>query len=212
MSGTPMFPLGTVLFPSVVLPLHVFEPRYRALTAECIEREIPFGVVLIERGSEVGGGDLRTDVGTLARIVQAQPFPDGRWAIATVGTTRIVVRSWRDDAPYPLADVEELPDDEPTAATRDALDTTVALLRTVLATKAELGEPAAPATIELADDVTLASYQAAALSPFGPMDHQRLLAAPGADARLALLHDLLEEERSFLEVRLSMETPDESPD
>src|SRR5436190_20607654 len=203
-TGTPMFPLGTVLFPSVVLPLHVFEPRYRELTSTCIEREIPFGVVLIERGSEVGGGDLRTDVGTLARIMQAQAFPDGRWALATVGTTRIVVRRWRDDAPYPLADVEPFPDEATTATTADALEATVALLRTVLGKKAELGEPAAPATIELADDPLLASYQAAALSPFGPMDHQRLLAAPGPDTRLRLLHALLVEERSFLDVRLTM--------
>ncbi len=66
-----MFPLGTVLFPSMVLPLHVFEPRYRQLTLECIEAEREFGVVLIARGSEVGGGDQRRSVGTLARIVQA---------------------------------------------------------------------------------------------------------------------------------------------
>jgi uncharacterized protein len=212
MVATPMFPLGTVLFPSVVLPLHVFEPRYRTLTAECIEREIEFGVVLIERGSEVGGGDVRTDVGTLARIVQAQTFPDGRWALATVGTRRIVVTEWLDDAPYPQADVEPFPDVAPGATAAEALEATVALLRTVLAGKAALGEPAAPATVDLADDVTLASYQAAALAPFGPIDQQRLLAADGPDARLALLRTLLDDERGFLELRLAMETPDESPD
>jgi Lon protease-like protein len=199
---TPMFPLGTVLFPSVVLPLHVFEPRYRQLTAECIERELEFGVVLIERGSEVGGGDLRTDVGTLARIVQAQPFPDGRWALATVGTRRVRVHEWQDDDPYPRAIVEHLPDDPPSSGAAAALEAAVAELRLVLARKAELGEPAAPATTELSDDVELASYQAAALSPFGPVDHQRLLAAPGPDARLALLRELLVEEREFLDQRL----------
>ena len=55
----PMFPLGTVLFPYAVLPLHVFEPRYRALTEHCLAGDGCFGVVLIERGSEVGGGDTR---------------------------------------------------------------------------------------------------------------------------------------------------------
>ena len=60
----PMFPLGSVLLPGVVLPLHVFEPRYQQLVRDCLETdEHEFGVVLIDRGSEVGGGDSRTDVG-----------------------------------------------------------------------------------------------------------------------------------------------------
>jgi uncharacterized protein len=208
--ATPMFPLGTVLFPSVVLPLHVFEPRYRQMTAECIEREIEFGVVLIERGSEVGGGDLRTDVGTLARILQAQPFPDGRWALATVGTSRIVIREWLADDPYPRAVVEPFEDVPPSDAAPSLLAEATALLRTVLARKAELGEPAAPATTELAADLTLASFQACALAPFGPVDQQRLLCAAGADDRLAMLRVLLDEELGFLDVRLSMERPDDA--
>jgi Lon protease-like protein len=208
---TPMFPLGAVLFPSAVLPLHVFELRYRQLTAECLEHDRPFGVVLIERGSEVGGGDVRTNVGTLARIVQAQPFPDGRWALATVGTSRIRVVEWLDDEPYPRAMVEPFPDGEPGPGAAQALEDAVLLLRGVLARKAELGEPAAPATSELATDITLASYQAAALSPLGPADRQRLLSAPGPDARLALLRRLLEEEREYLAARLAMETGDDSP-
>ena len=73
-----MFPLGTVLFPGAVLPLHVFEPRYRALVRDCLAGDREFGVVLIERGSEVGGGDVRVEVGTVARIVQVAEPPDGR--------------------------------------------------------------------------------------------------------------------------------------
>ena len=72
----PMFPLGTVLFPHGVLPLRVFEPRYRAMVTHCLERDARFGVVLIERGSEVGGGDTRFHVGTVAQIVQAAFTPD----------------------------------------------------------------------------------------------------------------------------------------
>ena len=86
-----MFPLGTVLVPGAMLPLHVFEPRYRALVADCIAGEPEFGVVLIERGSEVGGGDARFDVGTRARIVQIAELPDGRYALSTVGLRRIRV-------------------------------------------------------------------------------------------------------------------------
>ena len=59
----PMFPLGTVLLPGGILPLHVFEDRYRELTEYCLGNQTSFGVVLIERGHEVGGGDVRASVG-----------------------------------------------------------------------------------------------------------------------------------------------------
>jgi hypothetical protein len=61
-----MFPLSTVLFPHAQIPLHVFEPRYRALTKDALAGDSRFGIVLIERGSEVGGGDQRMAVGTSA--------------------------------------------------------------------------------------------------------------------------------------------------
>ena len=79
----PMFPLGTVLFPHGVLPIHVFEPRYRAMVDDCLAGDARFGVVLIERGSEVGGGDTRFHVGTVAQIVQAGKMPDGLLELPT---------------------------------------------------------------------------------------------------------------------------------
>ena len=89
MPSLPMFPLGTVLFPYATLPLHVFEPRYRLMTRHVLDGDHEFGVVLIERGSEVGGGDVRFDVGTVARVVQIAEVPDGRYALVTVGVRRI---------------------------------------------------------------------------------------------------------------------------
>src|SRR5262249_59581225 len=106
----PMFPLGTVLLPGAVLPLHVFEPRYRTLLADCLAGEPEFGVVLIERGHEVGGGDVRRSVGTVARILEVATMPDGRAAVVTVGTRRITVNEWLPEEPYPLADVDDWPD------------------------------------------------------------------------------------------------------
>src|SRR3954470_22385328 len=97
----PMFPLGTVLFPHALLPLRVFEPRYRLMTERVLRGDREFGVVLIERGSEVGGGDVRFGVGTVARIVRSQPLPDGGYALATVGIRRLRVVSWLADDPYP---------------------------------------------------------------------------------------------------------------
>ncbi|HEV7759443.1 MAG TPA: LON peptidase substrate-binding domain-containing protein, partial [Acidimicrobiales bacterium] len=104
MPVTPMFPLGTVLVPGMLLPLHVFEPRYRQMLDDCLAGDRTFGVVLIERGSEVGGGDVRTGVGTLARILQAEQAADGRWALMAVGARRIRIDRWLPDDPYPRAE------------------------------------------------------------------------------------------------------------
>ena len=107
-----MFPLGTVLLPFAHLPLHIFEPRYRALVKDVLAGEGEFGVVLIERGHEVGGGDVRFRVGTVARIVQSAELPDGRWLVDAVGTERFRIAEWLPEDPYPQALVEAL-DDEP---------------------------------------------------------------------------------------------------
>src|SRR5438128_11540018 len=104
----PMFPLGTVLFPHALLPLHVFEPRYRLMTERVLRGDREFGVVLIERGSEVGGGDVRFGTGTVARIVEAAELPDGRWVLVTIGTRRIRVLDWLAEEPYPRAEVSEI--------------------------------------------------------------------------------------------------------
>jgi Lon protease-like protein len=120
---SPMFPLGTVLVPGMALPLHVFEPRYSRMVDDCRAGDGTFGVVLIERGSEVGGGDVRTDVGTLARIAQAEALPDGRWMLVAQGVQRIRVERWLPDDPYPRAEIVDWPEEpgaEPSATRPDA--------------------------------------------------------------------------------------------
>jgi len=102
----PMFPLGSVLFPGAVLPLQVFEPRYRSLVVDVSDSDGRFGVVLIDRGHAVGGGDTRCDIGTVAEIVRIGEAEDERILIVTVGRERIRVSKWLDDDPYPQADVE----------------------------------------------------------------------------------------------------------
>ena len=111
----PMFPLGSVLLPSMILPLHVFEDRYRQMVDDVLAAEEPeFGVALIERGSEVGGGDIRAMTACVARILEAGRTEDGRWALVTTGMRRIRIRYWLDDEPYPRAVVEDWPDDDTT--------------------------------------------------------------------------------------------------
>lgn len=197
-----MFPLGAVLFPGVYLPLHVFEPRYQDLVRVCLEGTPEFGVALIERGSEVGGGDARFDAGCVARIIAATELDDGRWAIGTVGSRRIRVARWLPDAPYPRAEVDDWEDPPagPQAARRRSA---VALtLRRVLAMSAEAGEVAPDATTPIDDEPVLASYQMAALAPVGPLDKLALLCAPTPDERLELLARLLDEEEVLLARRL----------
>jgi Lon protease-like protein len=222
-----MFPLGSVLVPGMILPLHVFEPRYRRLVHDCLAGDGQFGVVLIERGSEVGGGDVRTDVGTVARIVQADELPDGRFVVGAVGLRRIRVTRWLPDDPYPRAEVADWPD-VPVAAdgTDDAGDAdarvdrggagettseaaapgteeVAALLRRAAALSSELGEPAPPLDLELSDDRVVAGYQATALAPLGPADRQALLCTPTLGGRFELLRELLADHVELLQARLS---------
>jgi Lon protease-like protein len=198
----PMFPLGTVLFPHALLPLHVFEPRYRALVDRCLASDREFGVVLIERGHEVGGGDQRFDVGTVARIVQAGRTDDGRWMLVNVGLQRLRVVEWLPDDPHPIARVERV-DEVPVDHSAVDVESVASLLRRVLAMHVELGDLAAPIDVELADDTAVASFQAAALAPVGPLDAQRLLEIDDPTERLAQLAALLTEECTVLELRLS---------
>jgi Lon protease-like protein len=201
-----MFPLGMVLVPGAVLPLHVFEPRYRTLVQDCLAGTPEFGVTLIERGSEVGGGDTRFDVGCVARILQAEELPDGRWALLTVGGRRVRVGRWLPDDPYPVAEVEEWPDETPPAGAVERCHDLAAELRRILALASELGEPVTPmAAMTLADDPVPASYQLAALAPVGPLDRLALLASPTVAARLDLLASLLVDVEVVLVARLDRE-------
>lgn len=209
-----MFPLGTVLFPHMVLPLHIFEPRYRTMIADVLAGEREFGVTLITRGHEVGGGDERTDVGTVARVVQAEELEDGRWLVVGVGVRRVRVVRWLDDDPYPRAVVEDLPNGtvapgpgrDPTTAqnatTELVTPALVARLRRVLGLHAELGYDGVPPTFELETDPEVAAWQVAVVAPLSPFDAQRVLEAPGVQARLELLGQVLAELEEVLRFQL----------
>jgi Lon protease-like protein len=201
----PMFPLGTVLVPGAVLPLHIFEPRYRVLMFDCVRGEAEFGVVLIERGFEVGGADERFGVGTVARIVEAAELPDGRWVIAVLGTDRLRVAEWVPDDPYPLAMVERLADEGWDDADAEVRARAEAQVRRGLALSAELGQPVPAATVELAADPGVAAWQLVAIAPLGTFDKQRLLEIDGHGPRLAALAGLAEEQAMMLAYRLAEE-------
>lgn len=219
----PMFPLGTVLLPGGLIPLHVFEPRYRDMVRDCLreEGEPEFGQVLITRGREAGGGDDRAMIGTVARMVQVDALDENRYAFLAVGTRRIVIHEWLPDDPYPMANVADWPDIEPESpGLGDVSRALEARVRAALALAAEVaereraggvtvagtiggGETGFEVDFVIADDPVLASYHLATVAPIGPADQYRLLAAPGPSGRLALLAEILDDVEAMLKFRLS---------
>jgi uncharacterized protein len=186
----PMFPLSTVLFPGTGLPLHVFEARYRALVADCLAGSGEFGVVLIARGSEVGGGDERVAVGTVASVEGARRLPDGRFLVFARGMRRLRVQAWLGESPYPRAAVVDEPDT--TSAPPDLLARAARAVTRARALASELG--AASLAPPSADDPPTPddAWSLCAAAPLGPLDHQRLLEARDPGERLTLLVALVD--------------------
>lgn len=203
----PMFPLGTVLLPGERLPVHVFEPRYRALVADVRAGDGRFGVALIERGSEVGGGDVRTDVGTEVELEYAEEYPDGRWGLVVLGVGRVRVVRWEPDDPYPRAQVQTFDDTAPvTALDPDVISTVQGTVRRVLALAAEAGLSVTPSTFALPGEDEALLWQLASLVPIGPFDRQRLLVADAPERRVGLLTAMLDDVEAALRHRLTGES------
>jgi Lon protease-like protein len=187
-----MFPLSTVLFPHAQIPLHIFEPRYRALTRDCLAGDSRFGVVLIERGSEVGGDDQRMAVGTRAVITKSLELSDGRWVLLVRGETRIRMVEWLSPTPYPSAMVEEWPS-QVEAVEAAVLQRAVHCVRRTRGLLSENGDSAAlPPDVTFGGDVEQASWRLCAEAPLNLIDAQRLLCEGGTRDRLELLLHMME--------------------
>lgn len=175
MPQMPMFPLGSVLFPGMPLALRVFEERYLKMMGHVLEEQVPrFGVVLIERGFEVGGGDHRFGVGTIAEVLQVEA-PDGPLAVVARGARRFEVTSWISEEPFPLAEVEYLPDLEWEEGLDEELGRFEVTVRTILEELSLEGHASWPSTIDLAEDPLVRLWQLVGISPVGTLDHQDLL-------------------------------------
>jgi Lon protease-like protein len=105
----PLFPLDTVLFPGMTLPLRIFEPRYRQMLADCLRGEPVFGVLLIKEGLEVGGPAEPYSIGTTARIIGVEKQSDERWHVVSVGQERFRLRRVVRQEPYLIGEVEPFP-------------------------------------------------------------------------------------------------------
>lgn len=176
MTVLPMFPLGSVLFPAMPLALRVFEERYLKMMGSVLDAErAEFGVVLIERGSEVGGGDKRFDVGTTADVLQVEA-PDGPLQVVARGGRRFRVLQWLEEDPFPQAEVEFLEDFDDAPVPTNQVEELENLVRDVLSyLEAENLPLTWPKDIELAADPLERAWQLAGISPLGPLDHQDLL-------------------------------------
>lgn len=210
----PLFPLGTVLFPGLLLPLHVFEERYRSLvrdlTALPQDRQ-RFGVVAIRAGREVGEDGVHAlhDVGCTAQLRRVEPYDDGRFDLVASGGARFRLLDVDAGAePYLVGEVEYLDTgDSLDAGAGGALgDPDTAALLVPAVTKAFRGyldalgsargvEVAAP---DLPDEPLLLSYLVAATVLLDTAERQELLAAPDAVARLRLAVALLRRENALL--------------
>jgi Lon protease-like protein len=207
MGVMPMFPLGTALLPGGVLPLHVFEERYRQMVRDLLEGDEPseFGVVMIARGREVGGGEVRHDVGTLARVVDMHALPDGRYALVAVGAERLRVNAWLPDDPYPLADIDLWPDDDlgeiDLIAATSAIDLLHERVRLLNDEVRALGEMTPPPDTEIADDPHVAIYHLGSLAPLGPADRQRMLESATLAERLDVFSAALDDAAAVVRFR-----------
>lgn len=206
----PLFPLNLVLYPGMVLPLHIFEPRYQAMINQCLDERKPFGVVLIADGTAEGETAARPfSIGTTARIVQVQRMAEGRMNIWTVGETRFNLLDYDLTADsYLLGQVEYLEEVSPDAVIlQDTMNTLSDLFDTYVNLLIKLNdEDPEDLEYELANDPNTLSYQVAAALNIASAEKQKLLEMDQAQDRLNLEVKILEREIDLLNDMLRSQT------
>jgi Lon protease-like protein len=196
-----------VLFPGLVLPLHVFEDRYRRMVRELLELPEPerrFGVVAIRRGREVGADGVQAlyDVGCVAHLRRADEHADGRFDVLSTGTARFALRELDESGPYLVGAVDVLPDRIGDQDEAPLLDAAVRMaFRTYLAALARASQQPVPVP-ELPDSLLVLGYLVAATTALDLEERQRLLAQPDGTTRLRTELAVLRRETTLL-TRLS---------
>jgi len=187
----PMFPLGSVLLPAMPLPLRIFEPRYLKLLGDLMASDNPeFGVVLIERGAEVGGDDQRMKLGTIASVINIGTTEEF-YGLESVGTQRFKVTTWLPDDPYPLAVIELIPDliwDDALLKSKNQLEVRV---RQLLAFASEFTNLQFGADIALSDDPIEACWQLAGILPIGELDQLDLLSSESTEELISRTNEIV---------------------
>ena len=187
----PIFPLGSVLLPGMPIALRIFERRYVVMLSRVLEESGQFGVVLIERGSEVGGGDQRFGIGTVARITTCD-VREGWISVVAVGDRRFEVDEWLEDDPHPQARIRWLPRLAWSTDLQPLRDETERVVRRILARASEYTDQVWPVDVGLDDDPVVAAWQLAGIAPLGPLDKVRLLRSTTARELLTQVRGLTE--------------------
>ncbi len=204
--GFPLFPLGTVLFPGNVIPLQIFEPRYRSMLSDCMDADRRFGIVLISGGREVGGRAETHSVGTVARIVSVSEVAEGRFFLSAEGEGRFRLVERCEDDPYPRGRVEPIAE-EPGCGGEELEELGRAVrsgAQDLLSLVIGLGggwtsEPALP------DSPAELSYYVPKLLRIGLAERQRLLEAATTSERLGAEAEMLDRQVGSLRKRVAAE-------
>jgi len=201
----PMFPLGSVLMPAMPLSLRIFEERYLKLLGDLVTSDEPeFGVVLIERGPEVGGGEKRMSIGTIASVTDIGTTKQF-YGLESFGSKRFRVNAWLPDDPYPIADIDFLPDliwDDSLMPARVHLETKV---RKLLAFASEFGDLQYRSDTALSDDPMDACWQLAGVVPVGPLDQVDLLSSASADELIQRTYEIVKTAEEMLKAMMDQQ-------
>ena len=208
----PLFPLGTVLYPGMLMPLHIFEERYRQLVRDLLGGPDPrrFGVIAIRKGRETGVDGVHSlyEIGCTATLRRVERYPDGRYDIVTVGTQRFRLLALDEHLPYLQGEIEPLADDAVDAAAAAPLVRMVQVaFRAYLDALTERGG-AIVKVDELPAEPTLLSFIVAAAMVIDLPEHQGLLAEPDTVRRLSAQRSLLARETAMLKTTTSRPAPD----
>ena len=211
MTVMPMFPLSTVLLPGMPLSLRIFEERYLKLLGDLVLEETPeFGVVLIEKGPEVGGGEKRLPIGTIASVIDIGTL-EQFYGIESVGSQRFRVNAWLPDDPYPMADIDFIPDliwDDSLMPARVHLETKV---RKLLAFASEFGDLQYGSDTELSDDPMDACWKLAGVLPVGQLDQMDLLNSQSADELISRTYEIVTSLDKTLQEMMSQQGDEDDP-
>lgn len=202
----PLFPLRVVLFPGMMLPLHIFEPRYREMINRCLDEKLPFGVVLIQEGKEVGESAEPYSIGTAARITKVDRKPDGRMDIVVVGTRRFRIEKLNHERAYLTAQVSHYPmvngdtkvAGEQVQKVRPKIMRYVDLLTRATGIQLQLDQ--------LPQDPTSLAFLTAIALQVKPEDKQRILDLAGIPEMLDMANYLLARELQLLQHMIDTHT------
>ena len=204
-----LFPLNAVLFPGMVMPLHIFEERYKAMIGDCIERNEPFGIVLIREGNEAGDPAQPFNVGTSAHIFRVERLPEGRMNILTRGHRRFATTEIVQQRPHVAGRVSYL--EEPVGEVEPELMSEVSDEYAELLRKLSTLGGGWSANVEVPQDPVTLSYSAAANLELPRHYRQQLLESPSAALRLQRLLPFLKRTNKALEEELAKRNPFQGP-